>query len=1358
MAQRGGGGSGYGGHRRRRGEPSASPGETRAQSRSAHGGKRGGPAPNDPYEQECPRSRSPPRSRGGQTQSAPPPPPDAPAKPAPRLPDALLQVTGCGDKTIGERIMGEYAAHSTNHGKLVFKKVKRCKGHDVFIYFWDERDGPDQCGWWFGPEVGGNQVWAYHPSRTAASPPSTDWNVPHDGDIDRRFLVSAAPPSARKAAGGDSDGQAARKQDAPDRASADRSMGRSDEGDEASRGGAAGRRGSARNTAPAERGARRTDEAQQRGGGGAEKGSGSARDFAENSSTRGGEKAGPDAASGAGGSTSNAASRSKNYFVEAYRRRKEDEEFRRKQEEEQDEDEDRRQEDDAKRRRLERGKGSVANEEGGERGNRGERGRERPRSASEERQAPPGRRGKEDDTPRGGGASKRAEGRRYEASPAGSRREAAREKPQDEGHGRRRAGEDEGQARRRDEDDGRRRREGESRRNPDEDQFRGRRREEDERRRPEDDDRRRRHEDDRGRRRPEDDERRRREEDDDRKRRADDDERRRHEDDDRRRRDEDDRKRRDEDRRREEEDRKRRDERDRRLQEEKRTKEEEHRRREEELQRKRDEKRREEEEKRKQEEDAKRQEEKKKNDEVAAKKSEEDEQAKKAKESEEKQQRQQQATLNVLRVLQQLSNANPENFETLKSDLAKVMATELPETGSQEEILKMEANRVLEHAQHYVEQVKQQQVREAQAVEEQERISRELLDELERLVRVAEVSAKDVQATTAPLAQEEQLQYADAFGIARAAEEAGNVAITSCSACAEFMTQKKATIEEAESIADECASRLGAVQPRIAAAARQATDALRQAKATKERIGKRCAAARRLERQAELFEKYDQDGDGLLSEAEVIAFAKGEHDFIIPPENLARIKRQLLRGGRGLERDDFPQLQAAIGIARDETMGVVRRARREENERAEREAQEARKAMVEERKVEMKKLLVEIGAEFAKEIEPKISAVEKDAEKLAAEAQSMAVDTLQSAARALEVPANAVGRLLAETSERVEASRQGVDGLPELAVAVQAELRRIDNILSTAGKRMEKVTATVEAARQLAHHWRISDYEGSRMEVAAILQACAEAKGGKVEDLFSAIVTPGAMTVSVADVKKYVEESQSIVDQEKLKRTFAAFGPGGVFSLPSGGANGAAEATTNGKDAVEAKEAQLAFNGNSTEKAPAPEDIRIGQEDFARFTRLLYKVVKEIVLTDNLLIEQSRQIRRLDIGEVMEVTQGPSLDPAIGIYRIGVKILKDGLEGWVTVAGNAGVTFLLPCACIFRSMAVTPLASELRDLEGTTTVTELREGLILELLDWSRTSRSSLGVTRIKTRLPGSSLVGWATTVGNDGVTYTAPA
>jgi len=57
------------------------------------------------------------------------------------------------------------------------------------LYYWDERDGPNFCGWWFGPKVGGDQVWAYHPSRQSLTPPTKGWKVPYDGPVDDSFSI-----------------------------------------------------------------------------------------------------------------------------------------------------------------------------------------------------------------------------------------------------------------------------------------------------------------------------------------------------------------------------------------------------------------------------------------------------------------------------------------------------------------------------------------------------------------------------------------------------------------------------------------------------------------------------------------------------------------------------------------------------------------------------------------------------------------------------------------------------------------------------------------------------------------------------------------------------------------------------------------------------------------------------------------------------------------------------------------------------------------------------------------------------------------------------------------------------------------
>eukprot|EP00913_Durusdinium_trenchii_P019388 g18227.t1 len=53
------------------------------------------------------------------------------------------------------------------------------ESQDVFLYYWDERDGDEQKGWWFGNELGGLEVWACHLS-DAQEPPRRGWKVPWD--------------------------------------------------------------------------------------------------------------------------------------------------------------------------------------------------------------------------------------------------------------------------------------------------------------------------------------------------------------------------------------------------------------------------------------------------------------------------------------------------------------------------------------------------------------------------------------------------------------------------------------------------------------------------------------------------------------------------------------------------------------------------------------------------------------------------------------------------------------------------------------------------------------------------------------------------------------------------------------------------------------------------------------------------------------------------------------------------------------------------------------------------------------------------------------------------------------------------
>ncbi|CAE7826752.1 VCPKMT, partial [Symbiodinium sp. CCMP2456] len=121
-----------------------------------------------------------------------------PAQPASQAPagpvecvgqTAHLTVSGCTHGTVGGIVRGNFTANGQNHGKPTYKKDQQVNGLDVMLYYWDERDGPNFCGWWFGPKVGGDQVWAYHPSRQSLTPPTKGWKVPYDGPVDDSFSI-----------------------------------------------------------------------------------------------------------------------------------------------------------------------------------------------------------------------------------------------------------------------------------------------------------------------------------------------------------------------------------------------------------------------------------------------------------------------------------------------------------------------------------------------------------------------------------------------------------------------------------------------------------------------------------------------------------------------------------------------------------------------------------------------------------------------------------------------------------------------------------------------------------------------------------------------------------------------------------------------------------------------------------------------------------------------------------------------------------------------------------------------------------------------------------------------------------------
>lgn len=71
-----------------------------------------------------------------------------------------------------------------------------------------------------------------------------------------------------------------------------------------------------------------------------------------------------------------------------------------------------------------------------------------------------------------------------------------------------------------------------------------------------------------------------------------------------------------------------------------------------------------------------------------------------------------------------------------------------------------------------------------------------------------------------------------------------------------------------------------------------------------------------------------------------------------------------------------------------------------------------------------------------------------------------------------------------------------------------------------------------------------------------------------------------------------------------------------------------------------------------------------------------YRCVAATPMHDAHAVESAMVLRRLDVGEEVELLQGPRVEEGLGVMRFRGRAAKDGLIGWVTIAGNAGKPFL----------------------------------------------------------------------------------
>merc|ERR1712129_97054 len=170
----------------------------------------------------------------------------------------------------------------------------------------------------------------------------------------------------------------------------------------------------------------------------------------------------------------------------------------------------------------------------------------------------------------------------------------------------------------------------------------------------------------------------------------------------------------------------------------------------------------------------------------------------------------------------------------------------------------------------------------------------------------------------------------------------------------------------------------------------------------------------------------------------------------------------------------------------------------------------------------------------------------------------------------------------------------------------------------------------------------------------------------------------------------------------------------------------------------------------------------LDKDKFCNLVRQFMKVAKDTVVTAGLSIKESKTLRRLEVGEVVEILEGPQEEETVKVMRLKVKVMKDDLEGWVTKFGNQGTMFLEEGGNTFKVVAETILI-ETFALDGTgakastrklkDTTRKLKVNEVVEVREWPKKEEKS-GLMRMKCRTKTDAITGWVTTVGNQGTVY----
>jgi len=697
-----------------------------------------------------------------------------------------------------------------------------------------------------------------------------------------------------------------------------------------------------------------------------------------------------------------------------------------------------------------------------------------------------------------------------------------------------------------------------------------------------------------------------------------------------------------------------------------------------------------------------------------------------------RQRAEQAAMLNIRRVVFKLRSATVETLPALEQELAEALQRELPNCIGMSEKVTKEAGAVLEDIKGRFRKAEEARLEVERKRQESIERAQELLRQLSGFIEAAESACKGLAEESARMAKNgAEMTQSEVEASAKTVDEAGTDVRAKLKACSDHILQNGVAMRVGDAVAAPTKADAPAEEqqdrPSLAKLVFRMNECTKLADATqasftlaKQSLHKMAVAKHKMEASEKQFDRYGGK-DSMMTKKDVEKYAKSEFQFSMPAAAIEEMWKALAVGdAKGVKKAHFQQVRVAVGIARERAKDAKRKAERLEKEKKLAEAKEKRQEKVNEATSE------------AEAAEVKVKKAEDSTQAFGAK------DGARDAASMIEL-ADEADELIKDAREDVASAKKAAAGLLEgceddLKAWLAGEQTKLEATTGRLEARLAKATAQAAKFREDARKKENEEVSIVEKRALKMLKHHQRVNHMKNEDLFEALDTSKDGKIDQAEWLAFFKTCAKDVKED-----------------------GDGAAATAAAPEPTADELSRLFASLDEE-----ESGELSKETFVNFVRHFMKVARDTVITSCMTIKDSKTLRRLEVNEVVEILQGPQEEESVKVMRVHAKAMNDNVEGWISLVGNQGTTFLEEGGNVFKVITETIL-TESFELDGsgaTTTARKLKDttrklkvGEIVEVREWAKKEEKS-GLMRMRCKCRADGAMGWVTTMGNQGTVF----